>query len=175
MTQGLLATKYAPPPPRAGALARDQLFARLDAGCTLTLLSAPPGYGKTTLVAGWLAGRASRAAWLTLDEDDSDPARFVAYLSAAVRRAMPEVAFADAPAGPGETDPRAALVPFLNALAQAAEPLVVVLDDYHLLGGRQVHRLVEFVLSHLPGHARLVLLAREDPPLPLARLPRGVS
>ena len=170
MTQGLLATKYAPPPPRAGALARDQLFARLDAGCTLTLLSAPPGYGKTTLVAGWLAGRASRAAWLTLDEDDSDPARFVAYLSAAVRRAMPEVAFADAPAGPGETDPRAALVPFLNALAQAAEPLVVVLDDYHLLGGRQVHRLVEFVLSHLPGHARLVLLAREDPPLPLARL-----
>lgn len=170
MTQGLLATKCAPPPMRTRAVPRDRLFARLDAGCALTLLSAPPGYGKTTLVAGWLAVRAGRAAWLTLDEDDSDPARFVAYLSAALRPAMPEVAFTDAPASPGQTDPRAALVPLLNALAQSTEPLVVVLDDYQLLGGRQVHGLVTFLVDHLPGHVRLVVLTREDPSLPLARL-----
>ncbi len=170
MNQRLVATKYAPPPPRARAVPRDQLRERLDAGCALTLVSAPPGYGKTTLVSGWLAVRAARAAWLTLDEDDSDPARFVAYLSAAVRRALPEVEFADAPAGPGQLDDRAGLVPLLNALTSASQPLVVVLDDYHLLKGHRVHGLVTFLVERLPGHIRLVILAREDPPLPLARL-----
>jgi LuxR family maltose regulon positive regulatory protein len=170
LSERLLATKYVPPPPRMGAVPRAELFAHLDMASAVTLLSAPPGYGKTTLVAGWLAGRAGPAAWLTLDEDDSDPTRFVAYLSAAIRHAAPDIEFADAAAGPGEFDSRAGLVPLLNALTAASEPLVIVLDDYHLLSGRQVHGLVAFLVGHLPAHVRLVLISRENPPLPLARL-----
>lgn len=174
MTDGLLATKYAPPPARPRAVPRDALFARLDAGCRLTLLSAPPGYGKTTLVVAWLAARAARAAWLTLDEDDSDPARFAAYIAAAVRRAIPEIALGESSVGPAALDSRAQLVPLINAVAHSGQSLVIVLDDYQLLRGRQVHEVVAFLVDHLPGSARLVILTREDPPLPLGRLrPRG--
>jgi LuxR family transcriptional regulator, maltose regulon positive regulatory protein len=169
LTDRLLSTKYEAPPVRLRAVVREELLARLEAGFPLTVVCAPAGYGKTTLVADWAARAKRKTAWLTLDDEDSDPAVFVAYLSAAVRQAIPALEVA-AFAGLGATNPRVAIVPFLNSVAQVTEPLTIVLDDYHFITGPQVHELVAFLVGHLPRHVRLVILGRQDPPLPVARL-----
>lgn len=142
----------------------------------MVLVCAPPGYGKTTLVAGWAAASGATTAWLTLDEADNDPAVFVAYLVAAVRRGL-------APGDDGEaggvdgilglldgTSSSGSLAPLVNTIAARDRPLVVVLDDYHAITDARVHEMTAFLARHLPACARLVIATRHDPPLPLARL-----
>jgi LuxR family transcriptional regulator, maltose regulon positive regulatory protein len=146
------------------------LHAALEAARGLVLVSAPPGYGKTTLVAGWLAADGRAAAWLTLDPSDDDPAVFLAYLLAAVRRVVPELDPGAERGLAGTTSPAAALAPLLNALATLDRPLVLVLDDYHVIGDPRIHELTSFLATHLPANACLLLLTRQDPQLPLARL-----
>jgi LuxR family maltose regulon positive regulatory protein len=183
VSEPLIATKLVAPPVRGGLVSRGQLLALLDAdlgpGGALTILSAPAGFGKTTLLASWLQARmqvapdsaASSFAWLTLDADDSDPARFWLYVVAALRRALPGLA-PELEAHLRAPRPRLAalVVALANALAARAEPVVLVLDDYHLLSGAEVHGSLAALLEHQPACLRLVIAGRSDPPLPVARL-----
>jgi LuxR family maltose regulon positive regulatory protein len=155
-------------------MVRPHLIARLNAGLhrNLTLLAAPAGFGKTTLLSQWLDGCARPVAWLTLDASDHEPARFLAYLVAALQTVVPEfgaglMAALLAPQAPA---PAAAVTDLLNALATLAQPVVLVLDDYHLVNAAPVDAALGLLLAHQPTQLHLVLATREDPLLPLARL-----
>jgi LuxR family maltose regulon positive regulatory protein len=155
---------------------RPRLSALLDRGLEdrsrLTLLSAPPGYGKTVAVAGWLESRALAHAWLSLDVADNDLARFVRYLIAALRVVRPEIGDAtDSLVGPG-ISPSVDLIgaTLLDEIAASDDSFVLVLDDYHIIAAEPIHRLVRFLIERGPPFANLVILTREDPPLRLARL-----
>jgi LuxR family maltose regulon positive regulatory protein len=176
----LLQTKLAIPPPRAHTLVRERLLARMPAapGVRLVLVSAPAGFGKTTLLATWCHAlaeqNAATAAWLALDERDNDPARFLAYLVAALRQAMPlPNQLDDGIAPPIESftsGGELVLTRLINALAALERDMVLVLDDYHIISAPAVHAAVAFLLDHVPDRVRLVIGTRADPPLPLARL-----
>lgn len=174
MPTPILATKLYIPPPRANAVARPRLIGRLNEGLggRLTLISAPAGFGKTTLVSEWLAGWAGRAAWLSLDEGDGDLTRFLAYLVAALRTVAAGLgegvlAALDSPQPPPA---ESLLTALLNEAAALPEGLVLVLDDYHALDSAAVDRALAFLLERLPPQMHLVVTTREDPQLPLARL-----
>jgi LuxR family maltose regulon positive regulatory protein len=168
----LLQTKLAVPPSRPEWVVRPQLLERLMAGLDrkLTLLSAPAGFGKTTLLAEWVARCRRPVAWLSLDPGDNDPARFLTYLVASVHAPGTEADDgATAPATlPGATT-EDQLTIFLNQLEQAG-PRIIVLDDYHLITAESVHAAVTFFIEHLPACVHLAIATRADPPLPVARL-----
>jgi LuxR family maltose regulon positive regulatory protein len=149
------------------------LLALLEGGRSLplTLLSAPAGYGKTSLVARWLDGRDGLSAWLSLDRDDSDPAVFVSYFVAAVRTAIAD-ACADTLAclNAGTPSSAALLASLSNDLDALSAPLVVVLDDYHRIDSPQTHALLDRLLAHPVKGLHLVVCARQDPPLSLGVL-----
>ncbi|MGD8793817.1 MAG: hypothetical protein PVF47_14795, partial [Anaerolineae bacterium] len=170
----LLATKLHIPPIRPELVSRPRLIARLDTGPDrkVALVSAPAGFGKTTLVAEWLAGQARPFAWLSLDEGDNDPVRFVTYLIAALQRVDEGLGQGvQTLLGAPQLPPVEGVVtPLVNDLAATPEPLVLVLDDYHTIDTEWVHRAVEFLLTHQPPQLHLVLVTRQDPPLPLPRL-----
>ena len=170
----LLATKLYAPILRAGLVPRPHLLQRLTAGlaCRLTLVSAPAGFGKTTLTAAWLYGAGRAHTWLSLDEADNDPVRFTAYLLAALQKIDPHIgqaaqALMQAPQPP---PPEALLTSLLNDIAVTPEPFVLVLDDYHLIQALPIHQQMGFLLEHQPPQMHLVITTREDPPLPVARL-----
>jgi len=178
----LLATKLYTPPARPGLVVRPRLLRRLDQGLgsRLILVSAPAGFGKTTLVSEWLQRADRRFAWLSLDEGDNAPARFLAYLIAALRTVQADVGqvartMLQSPQSPPM---ESILTVLVNEIATALgdDPLLpgagfaLVLDDYHLLSARSMHDAVTFLLEHLPPQMQLVILTRADPPLPLARL-----
>ena len=144
----------------------------LAAGNRLTLVSAPAGFGKTALVAEWVAGCGRPVAWLSLDPGDSDAARFLTYLIAALRTAAPGIsdgvlALLQSPQPPPLESTLTAL---LNDVAALPSPVVLVLDDYHVLDAKPVDDALAFLVEHLPAQLHLVIATREDPVLPLARL-----
>jgi LuxR family maltose regulon positive regulatory protein len=171
----LLTGKFAPPWTRPTAVPRPRLLERLDRPATpLTVVVAPAGWGKTTLLAQWVAREAERTAiaWLTLDETDNDPVRFWSYVFTALRRHDPQ-AGARALAAlrvPGLAPLDVAVPSLINDLAHSDVQHALVLDDYHLITDRRVHEALEYLLTYLPSRLRLVVAARFDPPLPLARL-----
>jgi len=174
----LLATKLHQPRPRAQLVPRVHLVERLQQGLSgaLTLVSAPAGFGKTTLISQWLAGCARSAAWLSLDERDNDPARFLTYLIAALQTIAPTLGkgMVGALQSPQPPPAEPILTTVLNDItASIADPFVLVLDDYHLIDARLVDHALTFLLDHLPPQMHLVIATREDPPLPLARLRAG--
>jgi LuxR family maltose regulon positive regulatory protein len=174
-SQILLETKLTPPRVRPEHVVRDELLAVLRERDphTLTLVAAPPGFGKTTLLAQWVdSDPTPRAAWLSLDEDDNDPARFGAYLIAALRTAEPEIGTGARGAlqAPGAKLIEVVLPLLLNDLASVDGETVLVVDDYHLITNPDIHEAVEYLIGRLPSTLRLVLATREDPPLPLGRL-----
>ena len=171
----LLITKLALPPPRARAIPRPRLLDRLNEAMTrpLTLVSAPPGFGKTTLLATWCASQAGGAlpvAWLSLDERDDDPTRFWTYVLAALEGLHAGIArgalalLQAAPPVPIET----ILAVLINALATLPYDAVLVLDDYHLIASESIQQAVVFLLDHLPPQVHLIVASRTEPPLPLA-------
>lgn len=162
----LLETKLRIPQTRPLLVQRPQLIARLDAGLNgrLTLISAPAGYGKTTLLSTW-AQTMPAVAWLTLEESDNDLARFLTYLVAALQPIVPALAFPRPPAS-GET----VITQIINALATLDNSFILILDDYHLLHTSAIHDALTFLLDHQPSQMHLVIATRADPPLPLARL-----
>ncbi len=178
----LLSTKLSIPPLRPDLVPRPRLIERLDEALRaergLGLVSAPAGFGKTTLVAAWLrrlnslGDAPSDVAWLSLDEGDSDPARFLAYLLAALRSVDPTIGqvAGEIAQPPPQMTPERLLTALINDIEARSRPLVLVLDDYHLVSGLPVHQQLTFLLEHRPSQLHLVIASREDPPLPLARL-----
>jgi LuxR family maltose regulon positive regulatory protein len=170
----LLTVKQVIPPVRAGAVRRSRLeFLLRDAATPLTVVVAPAGWGKTSLLSAWASnpGERDRVAWVSLDEGDDEPRRFWNYVLTALRRVSDEIgpAAPDAlAAGGGPVD--LALPILLNELAASSTPHVLVLDDYHVITDARIHEAVEFLVAYLPVSLRLVLAGRSDPPLPLARM-----
>ena len=169
----LLATKLHLPRPRPGLVARPRLLARLNEGMgqELVLVCTPAGFGKTTLLAEWVRAGQRPVAWLSLDEADNDPARFWRHLAAALDPVRPGVAErVTALLGSPPASLEGPVTALVNELAELADDVVLVLDDYHLIQAPAVHASVEFLLEHLPPSLRLVLASRTDPPLSLATL-----
>lgn len=170
----LLATKLFAPPVRADAVGRAQLVARLGQGVRHghALISAPAGFGKSTLVTQWIASTAMPVAWLSLEEDDREPLRFLAYVLAALRTVEPSLGegLARALRSAQPPPPLAAATELANDLASGAKDVALVLDDAHTVCDGPVLELLTFLLDHAPPRLHLVLTAREEPDLPLARL-----
>jgi LuxR family maltose regulon positive regulatory protein len=196
MSTPILTTKLYIPPPRLNVVLRPRLLERLNEGLhrKLTLISAPAGFGKTTLLSAWVASRtesrglrtesvasspspqssvlSTRVAWLSLDEGDSDPTRFLAYLVAALRTIAVTVGegvqrLLQAPQPPAT---ESILTVLLNDISSIPGRFVLVLDDYHVIDAKPIDTALSFLLEHLPPQMHLVIATREDPNLPLARL-----
>lgn len=181
----ILATKLFIPRPQERLVPRPDLQAKLNAGLRaerggfarrLTLVSAPAGFGKTTLLAEWARASVEPVAWLSLDEGDNDVARFLTYLVAALRRPAPELG-EGALALLGATRPAAPerlAISLINDLAarpaEGASDLILILDDYHLITNDAIHDLLVLLLENMPDRLHLALATRADPPLPLSRL-----
>ena len=176
MAGPLLETKLHLPRWRRDLVARPRLSERLSRGAesALTLVSAPAGFGKTTLLAEWLAAAAAdgrSVAWLSLDQRDNDPALFWTYLVAALKTAAQGAgASALSLLQPPQPPNEAGLVTLLNDLDALPNDVVLVLDDYHVIDARDVQDGMAFLLEHLPPQIHLVIASRADPALPLARL-----
>ena len=180
MDHPLLKTKLNMPVTRGKLVVRQRLIDQLNDDLLradgfarkLTLVSAPAGFGKTTLVAIWLAGVQPRAAWLALDEGDNDPARFMAGLFAALGQVHTNIGSATQAMLQSPQPPPAEtlITALINDLAIVPSPFILVLDDYHLIQNPLVHRMVGFLLEHQPSQMHQVILTREDPLLPISRL-----
>ena len=198
MSTPILATKLYIPPPRPKVVLRPRLIERMNEGLhrKLTLISAPAGFGKTTLVSEWVANLRftsddlrldaakesqivnrkseikNQIAWLSLDEGDNDPTCFLAYLVAALQTIAATIgegvlAVLQSPQPPPT---ESILTALLNEITTIPDNFILVLDDYHVIEAKPVDTALTFLLEHLPPQMHLVIATREDPPLPLARL-----
>lgn len=174
MVGPLIATKLHVPSLRSRVVERPRLRRLLDRAwdTRLTILSAPAGFGKTTLLAEWLARSSQKdraVAWLSLDQSDSEPAIFWPHVVAAIQRALGGAGiFPDLPGAATPDDSFIAIL--INQLVSIETPIVLVLDDFHLLDHTDIHAKLGSLVDHLPDHVHLVLGTRADPPLPLPRL-----
>ena len=184
MPEPLLLTKLYAPPPRHNLVLRPRLIEQLNEGVSsgrkLTLISAPAGFGKTTLISEWIAGPkqcptgqvcGNSVAWLSLDEADNDPARFVSYLVAAlqtIKSGIGEGLMASL-RSPQPMQIEAILTSLLNEIAISPEHFVLILDDYHNTDSKPVDQSLGFLVENQPPQMHLVITTREDPQLPLAR------
>ena len=169
----LLQTKLYVPPVRPELVSRPRLIERLNAGLhrRLILVSAPAGFGKTTLVSEWVAGCDRPLAWLSLDEGDKDLTRFLAYLVAALQTIAANIgagvlAVLQSPKPPPT---ESILTSLLNEITTVPDNFVLVLEDYHVIDSKPVDKALAFLIEHLPPKMHLVIATREDPQLPLAR------
>jgi len=173
-THELLSTKLTPPRLHPLLVLRRALLTRLEAGMEqkLTLVSAPAGFGKTTLVSEWIAWRGKgRVAWVSLDPSDNDPVRFWRYLITACKVFDAGVSAAALEYLKSLQPPfQALLTAFINGMSRLPSKAILVLEDYHVISAPQVHEMLTFCLDHLSPTLHLVLLTRSDPPLPLGRL-----
>jgi ATP/maltotriose-dependent transcriptional regulator MalT len=170
----MVATKLARPPARSDHLRRERLLAALRSGSArrLTLVAAPAGFGKTTLLSAWAASEEG-VAWLWLDADDDDPVRFVGYLIEALQTVHPGIGSRARVAlrGPGAGLTEVILPLLVNDLAAPdTGSVALVLDDYHVITNREVHDALGYLLERSPPSLRIVIASREDPPLALPRL-----
>ena len=179
MSTPILATKLYIPPPRPKAVPRPRLIERLNEGLhqkagfgrKLTLISAPAGFGKTTLVSEWVSHCQQPIAWLSLDEGDNDPIRFLAYLVTALQTIVATLGAGGLAALQSPQPPpiEAILTALLNEITAVPNPFVLVLDDYHQIDAHPVDKALTFLLDHLPPQMHLIITTREDPTVPLAR------
>jgi LuxR family transcriptional regulator, maltose regulon positive regulatory protein len=191
MSAQILATKLYIPPPRPKGVLRTRLIERLNEGLhhKLTLISAPAGFGKTTLVSEWVStltpesscvrstspierGEGVKVAWLSLDEGDNDPIRFLTYIIVALQTIAPNIGkgalvILQSPQPPPT---ESILTALLNDITTVQDHFVLILDDFHVIDSNPVDNALTFLLEHLPPQMHLVIATREDPPLPLARL-----
>jgi ATP/maltotriose-dependent transcriptional regulator MalT len=195
----LLSTKLAIPASHTSLVPRPRLVSRLDMaiaqGQKLILIAAPAGFGKTTMIAEWLASRtedrglrtesiaaslspqssvlSTRVAWLSLDDADNHLGQFLAYVIAALETVHPRIgmeAWALLRARAAHPPSQAILATLVNALVDPADRIVLVLDDYHAITLQAIHEALAFLLDRMPAHMHVMITTRADPPLPLARL-----
>jgi LuxR family maltose regulon positive regulatory protein len=170
----ILATKLYIPPPLPHIVLRPRLIEQLNEGLhrKLTLISAPAGFGKTTLVSDWVAGCERSTAWLSLDEGDNDPTRFLTYLVTALQTIAPNVGqgVLSALQSPQPPPTESSLTTLLNEIITISDNFIFVLDDYHMLDSKAVDNVLTFLIDHQPPQMHMVITTREDPNLPLARL-----
>lgn len=174
MPVSILATKLYAPPPRLKQVLRPRLVERLNEGMgrRLTLVSAPAGFGKTTLVSEWIAGCKRPVAWFSVDEGDSDPRRFLTYFVSALQTVSPDIGRGALGALQSTQPPptTSILTILLNEIAAIQGDFTLVLDDYHAIDAKPVDDVLAFLVDHLPPQMHLIIATREDPRLPLARL-----
>ena len=175
----ILRTKLHIPQLRPSLVARPRLFKKLNNGLAgkLIILSAPAGFGKTTLITEWIHHSQSATShplfsWLSLDEGDNDPVRFITYLTAALHSSQPKTDRLTTPMS--RSDPSTPITVAIKMLINEMDALpaenVLVLDDYHLIEASSVHKALDFLLDHLPPQMHIVITTRIDPPLSIARL-----
>ncbi len=180
LTQYILTTKIQIPPLPPQTVRRTRLLEELDRGlqpnARVTLISAPAGYGKTTLLSDWLQRSDLPAAWLSISEGDNDAARFISYLVAAARLAddayAPDLDVPTLMEGQISVEDfkQRVLVPMINHIGRQAKAIVFVFDDYHLIREQSIHDLTSYLIENLPPQAHVFIATRADPPLPIARL-----
>ena len=173
MLASVLATKLYVPPARSKIVLRPRLIEQLNKGLhrRLTLISAPAGFGKTTLVSEWIADCRRPAAWLSIDEGDSDLSRFLTYLISALQTIHAGIG-SEVLQGIQASQPppiESILTMLLNEISTIPNEFILVLDDYHLIDARTVDNALTFLLEHVPPQMQVVITTREDPNLPLAR------
>jgi len=170
----LLRTKLFIPRPRKNLVFRSRLVERLNAGLDkkLTLISAPAGFGKTTLLSEWIPQCPRPVTWLFLDEGDNDPTQFWAYFIASLQGLHPDLGASafSLIQSPGAPPIKSILTILINDLTAFSDPFASVLDDYHFIDSQPIHEALSFLIDHLPANMHLVITTREDPDLPLARL-----
>ena len=174
MNGDLLQTKLYVPRLRPSLVPRPHLIEKLNDGMhrKLTLISAPAGFGKTTLVSEWITGGERPFAWLSLDKGEADPQRFLAYLVAALRTILPELgeSVLTLLQSPQPPPTESILTVLLNEIVVAPDNFILILDDYHSVDSQPIDQALTFLLDNLPPQMHLVITSREDPNLPLARL-----
>jgi LuxR family maltose regulon positive regulatory protein len=173
MSNPLLSTKLYIPPTRPDLVPRKRLIEQLNAGLAgrITLISAPAGFGKTSILSAWLQEHSNSAAWLSLDSEDNDHSRFWQYLIAAIQALHPSVGEGvKASLQMSQPPPMDTLLTiFINDLSAIPSPLILVLDDYHLIREESIHHNLDYFIDHLPARIHLVIATRENPPLALSR------
>src|SRR5258706_7685669 len=174
MPAPILATKLYIPRLQPHVVIRHRLIERLNEGLhrKLTLISAPAGFGKTTLVSAWVASCDRQVAWLSLDKGESDPTLFLTYLVAALQTIAPTIGegMLGVLQSPQPPPTETILTALLNEITTIPDNFVLVLDDYHVIDAKPVDQPLTFLLEHLPPQMHLVIATREDPSLSLARL-----
>src|SRR5947209_1903722 len=173
----ILATKLYLPRFRPNVVSRPRLLERLNEGLhrKLTLIAAPAGFGKTTLISEWVEGierPGARTAWLSLDEGESDPTLFLTYLVAALQTIAANIGegVLGVLQSPQPPPTEAMLMALLNEITTIPDQFVLVLDDYHVIEAKAIDQALTYLVDHLPPQMHLVIATREDPQLPLARL-----
>ena len=176
MSTPLLATKLYIPPLKSGIVSRPRLIDWLNEGlvknCKLALISASAGFGKTTLISEWITKCGREVGWLSLDEGDSEPERFISYLVAALQTVKPGIGagLMAALQSAESLNTEALLSALLNEITTIPDDFILILDDYHLIDSPVVDQSLAFLLEHQPSQMHMVISTREDPSLPLARL-----
>ena len=181
VNQPLIKTKSLIPPLRDGFVSRPHLFEKLEQGAqrALTLISAPAGYGKTTLLSEWITTREKKGAslpltvcWLSLDPGDNDPIRFLSYLTATLDKVNPEATEGTRSLlqSSQSFNPQIPISVLINNLQEIPHSVSLILDDYQFINNQTIHNGITFLLEHIPPNVHLVIATRSDPPLPIARL-----
>ena len=174
MPRRLLHTKLCIPPGPVASVLRPRLISRLNAALSgkLTLISAPAGFGKTTLLVDWLAECGTPAGWLSLDDGDNDLATFMSYFIASLQSIKPGIG--ESAVGllgsSKQISVEVILTPLVNEISSTGSPFLIVLDDYHVITNEHIHWAMNFLVDNSPSNLHLVVATRADPPLPLARL-----
>jgi LuxR family maltose regulon positive regulatory protein len=170
----LLSTKFFIPRPRANLIVRPHLIERINTGLDrkVTLIAAPAGFGKTTLLSEWIPHSPRRVAWLSLDEGDQDPTLFWAYFISALQGFCPDlgVSALDLLQSLQASPIAAILTALINDITAFSENFCLVLEDFHLIEFQPIHEALTFLIAHQPANMHLIITTRTDPPLPLARL-----
>jgi LuxR family maltose regulon positive regulatory protein len=171
MSELLLATKLTIPPIRQNLVDRQRLIDQLNHGCEcpLTLISSPPGFGKTTLLCAWAQQAKVPIGWLTLDQEDNDTIRFIQYVYAAIQTIESGLPDLQIEGLRSHYQAITTLIPLINYLNQIPSHFALVLDDYQLISLPTIHTVVTYLLEHIPSMMHLIIASRADPPLPLAR------
>ena len=169
-----LRTKLNVPPSRSHVMSRSRLIKRMDEGFgrKLTLISAPAGFGKTTLLADWIHRKKIPVAWFSIDDNDNDPVQFLTYIIAGLENLEAGIGKAALTLlqAPQLLPIESILITLINDLIRIPTDVALVLDDYHLVDSKPIHDMLSFLLDHLPEQMHMILATRSDPPLPLARL-----